>query len=283
MILWWTNPVQRRRRRWPEPGTTAITGAASGIGRALAVRLSCAGHNLGLADRNAEGLAETAARCERLGAAVHQEVFDVADRDAMACYAVHTSERFGSVDAICNIAGVIHAGTVEQASLEDLDLIMRTNFGGVVHGTTSFLPLVMASGGAIVNVSSAYGLISGPAYGAYNASKFAVRAWTDALRMEMLAAGRNVRVITVFPGGTRTPIMASSTSAAGSADAEARRQFFDTRIARTAPESVAEHIVTAMVRGKRRALVGPDAVLADVLARVSGTAYEHLLARTHLT
>jgi len=273
--------MQLRRPRWPEPRTTAITGAGSGIGRALALRLARPGQNLALADRHPQGLIATAAHCRRLGATVRHEIVDVTDEAAVRNYAANTAEQFRRVDAICNVAGIINAGTVEQTSLDEIDLIMRVNFGGVVHGTTSFLPHVIDSHGAIVNVSSAYGLISGPAYGAYNASKFAVRGWTDALRMEMAVGHRDVRVITVYPGGTRTPIMAASTSAAGPADAQIRREMFDTHIARTEPETVAQHIVRAMTTGKRRVLIGADAHLADLLARVSGTAYERLMIRAN--
>jgi NAD(P)-dependent dehydrogenase (short-subunit alcohol dehydrogenase family) len=185
---------------------------------------------------------------------------------------------FGEVTAVWAVAGIIHAGEVLDAPVEDVAAVVDVDFWGVVHTVRAFLPAVVASRGSVVTVSSAFGLVSAPAYGGYNAAKFAVRGWTDALRQEMRLARTGVAVTCVYPGGIRTPIMTGARSAAGVDDARRRRELFETRVARTSPEKAAEIILRGVRAGRPRVLVGADARVADLLARVTGTGYEHLLA-----
>jgi NAD(P)-dependent dehydrogenase (short-subunit alcohol dehydrogenase family) len=272
-------------RRSPSFGNgrvVALTGAASGIGRALAERLGRAGASLALADIDEARLADVVYTVRAGGGTAHGRILDVADAAEVDDWAAEVVGRFGSVEMIWNVAGIINAGTVEQSDRADLERLMAVDFWGVVHGTTAFLPHVLAAGGGhVVNVSSAFGLISAPGYGGYNAAKFAVRGWTEALRQEMRArrrdGGPEVHVTCVYPAGIRTPIMAGSTSAAGPQDAARRREIFESRIARIEPDRAALVILRGVRAGRSRVLVGRDAYVADLLARVTGTGYHRLI------
>ena len=180
--------------RHPDPiapgRVAALTGAASGIGRSLALAMGRAGVRLALADIDEAGLADVVDRVQREGGDAAGDVVDVADAAAVQQWARGVERRMGAVHMIWNVAGIINAGEVLESDLADLHRLLDVDFWGVVHGTTAFLPLIIdAGGGNVVNVSSAFGLISAPAYGGYNAAKFAVRGWTDALRQEMRLAG----------------------------------------------------------------------------------------------
>src|SRR3954469_19721045 len=186
----------------------AITGAGSGIGRALARELAARGTHLALSDIDDVGLAETVTLCEGAGVKVTSQRVDVADRDAVYAWADQVVADHGTVNFIFNNAGVALGATVEAMSYTDFEWLMGINFWGVVHGTKAFLPHLRASGeGHVVNMSSVFGLISVPAQSAYNASKFAVRGFTDALRMELDAEGSAVSATTVHPGGVKTNII----------------------------------------------------------------------------
>jgi len=243
-----------------------VTGAASGIGRALARELGAAGAKLALADVDAEGLRETAALVgvERCLTAV----VDVADREAVERFATDVVARFGAVHVVINNAGVTVSETIERLGYDDFAWLMGINFWGVVHGTKAFLPaLRQADEAAIVNVSSVFGLIAFPTQGAYNASKFAVRGFTEALRQEL--AGTRIAVHCVHPGGIRTNILRNArfyADAHGGADhADANEEF--ARLARTTPEQAARTIVAAVRRGRPRVLIGRDAWAIDRLQR----------------
>ena len=185
----------------------AITGAASGIGRALAIELAGRGTHLGLVDVDEAGLAETVAACEGRGVKVTSRRVDVADRSEVEAWAEAVVAEHGAIHLVVNNAGVALGATVEAMAHDDLEWLMGVNFWGVVHGTRAFLPhLLVAGEGHIVNVSSVFGLFSVPAQSAYNASKFAVRGFTDALRMELDLAGAGVSCTTVHPGGIKTNI-----------------------------------------------------------------------------
>jgi NAD(P)-dependent dehydrogenase (short-subunit alcohol dehydrogenase family) len=261
------------------PGrVAAVTGAASGIGRALALALGRAGVHLALSDADEAGLAEVVDRVRGEGGVARGDVVDVTDAVRVQQWARDVVGQMGSVHMIWNVAGIINAGDVLRSDLVELHRLLAVDFWGVVHGTTAFLPVIVdAGGGNVVNVSSALGLVSAPSYGGYNAAKFAVRGWTDALRQEMRLAGTGVRVTCVYPGGVRTPIMIRSTSAAGDEDARRRREFFETRVARTDPDRAAATILRGVRAGRSRVLVGADAYFADALARLTATGYEHLL------
>ena len=185
----------------------AITGAGSGIGRALANALARQGAHVALSDVDDTGLAETVAHCEGFGVKITAAHVDVADRDAVYAWADGVVADHDRINLIINNAGVALGATVESMSYEDFEWLMNTNFWGVVYGTKAFLPYLKQSGeGHVVNLSSVFGLISVPSQSAYNAAKFAVRGFTDTLRMELEIEDTNVSVTTVHPGGIKTNI-----------------------------------------------------------------------------
>jgi butyryl-CoA dehydrogenase len=243
----------------------AITGAGSGIGRALAVELAEKGAHLALCDVDEIGLAETAVRCEGHGIKVTTARVDVSDRAAVFAWADQAVAEHGKVNLICNNAGVALGATVEAMAIEDLEWLMGVNFWGVVHGTQAFLPHLRAAGeGHIVNVSSVFGLLSIPTQSAYNAAKFAVRGFTDALRMELEIDGGKVSCTTVHPGGINTNI---AKNARMDASMEGRNGEFE-RLLRTSPETAAKVILKAVEGNKRRTLIGADARVIDLIARL---------------
>jgi NAD(P)-dependent dehydrogenase (short-subunit alcohol dehydrogenase family) len=258
----------------------AITGAASGIGRALACDLAGRGAHLALSDVDEVGLAETVARCEGTGVKVTSQLVDVADRDAVFAWADQVVADHGKVNLVVNNAGVALGATVEGMSYEDLEWLMGINFWGVVHGTKAFLPHLRASGeGHVVNLSSVFGLISVPSQSAYNAAKFAVRGFTDSLRMELEIEGSCVSATTVHPGGVRTNIARKaridpSVEALGGA-ADTGEEF--DKIARTTPESAARQILAAVQKDRRRALIGHDATLIDLISRLPVGLYQRVV------
>ncbi|MGH9114526.1 MAG: SDR family NAD(P)-dependent oxidoreductase [Acidimicrobiales bacterium] len=260
--------------------TAVITGAGSGIGRALAVELASRGSALALSDVDEAGLAETVERCAGAGALVRGYRLDVSDREAVLSHAGTVASDFGRVDLVINNAGVAVVATVAEMSWADFDWLMGVNFWGVVHGTKAFLPHLLASGdGHLVNISSVFGFIGVPSQSAYNSAKFAVRGFTEALRQEMVAERKPVVVSCVHPGGVRTNIVRNSRiSGAGSAGRDKLVADF-ARLARTTPEQAAATILRGVERGRARILVGPDAYAIDAVARVLGSGYEGLLAR----
>jgi butyryl-CoA dehydrogenase len=261
----------------------AITGAGSGIGRALARELAARGAHLALSDIDETGLAETVTLCEGLGVKVTSQPLDVADRQAVYAWADKVVDEHGKVNLIFNNAGVALVATVEAMSYQDFEWLMNINFWGVVYGTKAFLPYLKAAGeGHVINLSSVFGLVSVPSQSAYNAAKFAVRGFTNALRMELEIEGAGVSCTTVHPGGIKTNIArnaridASITSLAGDLD-EARNQF--DRMAVTRPEKAARQILTAVEHDRRRALVGPDAPVIDFISRLPAGLYQRVLVK----
>ncbi|NMT62916.1 SDR family NAD(P)-dependent oxidoreductase [Marinobacter orientalis] len=253
-----------------------VTGAGSGIGRALAVALAAKGCRLALSDINDGGLAETAAQCSVTEVRTYH--LDVSDRDAIYAHADKVVGDFGQVSLVVNNAGVALSSSVREMTDEDFRWIMDIDFWGVVHGTRAFLPHLIASGaGHVVNVSSVFGLIGVPKQSAYNAAKFAVRGFTESLRQEMKLEKQPVAVSCVHPGGIRTNI-ANSARMGKSENADAQRKGFD-KIAMTTPEKAADTIVKGILKDESRILVGPDAWGIDVLNRVLGSAYQPLVER----
>ena len=183
----------------------SYTASCSGIGRALALNLAGQGCNLAIADVNAAGLKETAEAARQQGVKVLETVVNVADRAAVHAWADEVVREFGKVNLIFNNAGVAHAGTVEGSDYAEYEWIMNINFWGVVWGTQAFLPHIKRAGeGHVINTSSLFGLLALPTQGTYNASKFAVRGFTEALRQEVQCT--RVNVSCVHPGGIKTNI-----------------------------------------------------------------------------
>jgi NADP-dependent 3-hydroxy acid dehydrogenase YdfG len=261
-----------------EGKVAVITGAGSGIGRALALNLAQQGAKLALSDIEAEGLAETARQAERLGAEVKADRVNVAEREAVLAYAEDVIAHYGGVNQVFNNAGIAHNGDVDKTEFKDIERIMDVDFWGVVNGTKAFLPHVIASGdGHIVNISSLFGLIAVPGQSAYNAAKFAVRGFTEALRQEMLVAGHPVKVTCVHPGGIKTAVARNATVSEDQ-DAQSVAAFFDKWLAIHSPEVAAETIVDGVRRGRARVVIGWEAKALDVLARVGGSGYQRVIA-----
>jgi NAD(P)-dependent dehydrogenase (short-subunit alcohol dehydrogenase family) len=255
-----------------------VTGAASGMGRCLAVQLAEEGARLALSDVDTTGLAETVALARAKGAEVHEQRLDVASREAVVAYAETVAEHYGAVHLVINNAGIALTGDVVDLDFKDVERIMDVDFWGVTHGTMAFLPHLIASGeGTLVNISSLFGLIGMPGQSAYNAAKFAVRGFTESLRQEMLISGDPVTVTCVHPGGIKTNIVRNST-AVGRHDASALSELFDAKLSRTSADKAATVILNGARKGKARVLIGADAKALDLLQRVTGSGYQRLVA-----
>ncbi|NWA11197.1 SDR family NAD(P)-dependent oxidoreductase [Pseudomonas gingeri] len=263
----------------------AITGAGSGMGRALAIALAREGCHLALADKNAQGLEQTQALARAaalLPLRITSQVLDVADRVAMFDWATATAAEHGGINLIFNNAGVALSSTIEGMSLEDLEWIIGINFWGVVHGTQAFLPYLKQSGdGHIINTSSVFGLFAQPGMSGYNASKFAVRGFTEALRQELDLMGYGVSATSVHPGGIRTDI-ARSTRISDNVkgllidnEQQARADFEKLFI--TSPEQAARVILQGVRKNRRRVLIGRDAHALDLFVRLLPGAYQALV------
>lgn len=255
-----------------------ITGAASGIGRALAIRLSHE-HIAGIAisDVNEEGLRETASMISRVPVSVH--AFDVSDRQAVERFASDAIERHGRVTHLVNNAGVGVIGTFQQLALEDFEWLMGINFWGVIYCTKAFLPTLLEQESAhIVNVSSVFGFIAPSEQTAYTSSKFAVRGFTESLKAEL--SDTNIAVSCVHPGGIKTNIARNSRIGAGT-PREWKQQgvkFFD-KVARTSPETAADVIVAGIKNRNPRILIGTDARLISLFSRLFPKNYLPIIER----
>ena len=269
-------------------GVAVVTGAGSGIGRALAQRLAAAGSALAIADIDEAGLQETAHSLEKSSAQgapaksvplVTTHVVDVAKEESVKSFAADVSARHGRVTLLINNAGVALHGNFEEISLDDLRWLMDINFWGAVYGVKYFLPFLKREPRAhIVNLSSVFGLIAPAGQAAYSASKFAVRGFTEALRHEL--APTNVCVSCVHPGGIRTPIAEHARS--GAETPAAKREEGIARfkkLARTPPEKAAAVILRGVERREPRILIGIDAYQIDVLQRLRPATYWKSLAR----
>ncbi len=260
-------------------GVAVVTGAGSGIGRALAQQLVAAGSALALADIDEAGLLQTAQSLEKKGALVTTHVVDVADEAVVRSFAEDVGKRHGRVTLLINNAGVSLHGDFEEISLDDFRWLMNINFWGTVYGVNYFLPILKREKRAqIVNLSSVFGIIAPAGQCAYAASKFAVRGFTEALRHEL--EGGNVGVSCVHPGGIKTPIARRSRIGAGASASkrEANIERFE-RLARTPPEKAAERILRGVARREPRILIGTDAYQIDVVQRLRPASYWKALAR----
>jgi NADP-dependent 3-hydroxy acid dehydrogenase YdfG len=257
-----------------------ITGAASGIGRALALDVARRGARVAISDIDEPGLAETVDLVKAGGAReVRSDHLDVADRAAFAAYADVVVEHFGRVDVVVNNAGVALVGDVEDLDYRDMDWIMGINYWGVVHGTKEFLPHLIASGdGHLVNMSSLFGLVSIPSQSMYNSAKYAVRGFSEALREELLIAGHPVGVTVVHPGGVKTAIVRNARTSDREDHGNMARHF-DEKLASMEPEQAGRIIVEkGILGGKARLLVGRDAHVLHHFARLTGSRYQDVVA-----
>ena len=252
-----------------------ITGAASGIGKAIAIKLAEKGCHLALADTDIDGLEKLQQQIEVKGVECFIARLDVADNSAFITFAQQAHDKFNRIDMLFNNAGVSLIDSVENQTLEDFHWIMNINFWGVVHGTNAFLPYLKASPSAhIINISSVFGLLSLPLQSAYNASKYAVRGFTEALKMEM--AGSNLAVHCVHPGGIKTNI---TNHARVSTNAIPKSQLIAdfNQQAKTTAQQAAEIILAGVEKKQRRILVGEDAILLDGVVRKFPDTYEDVL------
>lgn len=259
-----------------------ITGAGSGIGRALAILLARKACRLALADINEAGLQETKEACEQFPAEVVATLVDLSNREAVYQWAKDTHATFGEVNLVVNNAGVSLTGTAEDLDYVQFEWLMSINFWGVVYGTKAFLPyLKQAKEAHLVNISSVFGIIAFPASSAYNASKFAVRGFTETLREELMIEKSHVKVTCVHPGGIQTNIAYGgrviSNPKWGIHDSQhAGREF--AKVAKTTPEQAADAIVRAVILERGRLLIGMDAKILDLLQRFLPVVYQKLLA-----
>lgn len=257
-----------------------VTGAGSGIGRALTHALTRDGAHVAASDIDPEGLAETQAACAP-GQVTPYRV-DVADRDAVLGFADEVRHQHGPASLVFNNAGVDLFASVADMSWKDFDWLMGINVGGVVNGTKAFLPQLIEAGSTrrparLINLSSAFGLIAIPYQGAYSTSKFAVRGFTEALRQEMIIERRPVTVHCVHPGVVRTNFGAHMRTA-DTEDPELAAKLFD-RTALTSPTKAARLILRGAEKNQARILIGADGRAMAAMPRLLGVHYAGLLAR----
>ncbi len=250
-------------------GAAAITGAASGIGRALAIELAARGLDLALADRDEAGLKAVAAE---IGSArkVSLHRVEVGQPEEIATFAREAIAAHPALNIVVNNAGVALLGAFDEIDQAQMDWLFDINFWGVVHGTRAFLPHLKTQGEAhIVNISSIFGIISPPGQSAYAAAKFAVRGFSESLRHELAVAKSPVRLSVVHPGGIATNIVRNSRTGVGITDNARRVQSierFDT-VAKTTPKQAALRIIKGIETNEPRILIGNDARFMDILQR----------------
>jgi len=262
-------------------GVAVITGAASGIGAALAVDLARRGMHLALVDLNAAGLQATATQARAAGITVSTHAMDVADHAAVAALPAAVLATHGRVTVLVNNAGVALGGLFGQIEAEDFDWLMAINFGATVRLTRAFLPVLEREAAAqVVNVSSIFGIIAPPAQTAYAASKFAVRGFSESLRHELEMNGSPVGVTIVHPGGVRTAISENARLAKGLNPEDVQRERANWRsLLALAPEKAAATIAAAIERRDPRVLVGQDAKGAALVQRLFPVTYWKHVAR----
>jgi NAD(P)-dependent dehydrogenase (short-subunit alcohol dehydrogenase family) len=256
-----------------------ITGAGSGIGRSLALRLARRGHNLALCDINTAGLADTAREARAAGAQVSEHPLDVADATAVAALPAAVEAAHGRVTEVFNNAGVSLVGAFREVTPADFEWLFSINFWGVVNMSRAFLPLLLREPQAhLVNVSSVFGFVGIPGQAAYCASKFAVRGFTESLRHELEATG--VRVVQVHPGGIKTNIAHAARHAA-SIEPAAQRALADNFVqsVRTTPDEAADVILNGLDKGLVRIRIGADARMLDRMARFAPVRYWAMLKK----
>lgn len=263
-----------------ENKVAAITGAGSGMGQQLAVLLAKAGCAVAISDVNEAGLKETLSLLKPYGVKVTSDVVNVGNQEAVFAWADKVKKEHGKVNLIFNNAGIAMANTVEGHSINDYERMMAVNFWGVIYGTKAFLPYLKETGdGHIINTSSIFGLTAQPTQSAYNASKFAVRGFTESLRQELDLQNNGVSATSVHPGGIKTNIghnaeMSDNVASLGM-DVKDSKAMAD-KVMRIPPEKAAQIILDGVKANKRRVLIGPEAYAVDGMQRLMPSLYQRL-------
>jgi len=254
-----------------------ITGAGSGIGRALAQRLAGKGARLALSDVNAKGLEETLGSLPAVTEA-RGYALDVSDRQAVFAHADTVKRDFRTAHCVINNAGATMIGTIEHMTVDEIDWQLGINLWGVIYGTKAFLPMMLAqSEGCIVNISSVFGLVGYPAQGAYNISKFGVRGLTECLWSEL--EGTGVRAVCVHPGGIKTNIEKAGRRCAAAGEEEARFSALADKLLQTSPDDCAADIIAGIEQGRKRIITGNRSTTLYWLSRLLPNAYPAILKR----
>jgi len=263
--------------------TAAITGAANGIGRSLAIELAARGCNLALADRDGAALRAVATEIAKVHSRkVTTHVFDVSDAQAIEEFAKAATGAHPTLNILINNAGVALMGTFAEIDLSQMEWLIDINFWGVVRGTRAFLPhLSLQQRSHIVNLSSIFGIIAPPGQCSYAAAKFAVRGFSESLRHELQAAKSPVRLSVVHPGGIATHIARNSRTGSGITDNERRAKSIERfeAVARTTPQQAALRIIKGIENDEPRILIGSDARMMDLLQRFRPATYWKVLSR----
>ena len=261
----------------------AVTGAASGIGRALALELAARGCDLALADRDEAGLQSVAAeiaKTQQRKVSTHR--LDVGEPDQIAEFAAAASAAHPKLNIVINNAGVALLGAFSEIEQAQMEWLFNINFWGTVHGTRAFLPILAKQPEAhIVNLSSIFGIIAPPGQTAYCAAKFAVRGFSESLRHELAMANSPVRLSVVHPGGVATNIVRNSRTGTGITDNARRAQSIDRfdAVAKTTPTAAAQRIILGIEKNQPRILIGNDARFMDLLQRFRPATYWKVLAK----
>ncbi|HXB80290.1 MAG TPA: SDR family NAD(P)-dependent oxidoreductase [Bradyrhizobium sp.] len=261
----------------------AVTGAASGIGRALAIELAARGCDLALADRDEAGLQTVAAEIAKAHSrkvSVHR--VDVGERTGIADFATAAIAAHPSLNILINNAGAALLGNFHEIDQAEMEWLFNINFWGVVHSTRAFLPhLATRPAAHIVNISSIYGIVAPPGQTAYSSAKFAVRGFSESLRHELQVADSPVRLSVVHPGGVLTNIARNMRMGTGVSDNERRAQAIDwfDQFAGTTPKDAALRIIRGVEKNEPRILIGGDARFLDLLQRFRPATYWRVMAR----
>jgi short-subunit dehydrogenase len=289
----WRTPLTFQGRRNPDMtairgSSVAITGAASGIGRALAMELAARGADLALADRDEAGLQTLAAELANTDIAkanprkVSLHRVDVASPEQIATFAREAITAHPKLNIVINNAGVALLGQFHEIDQAQMEWLFNINFWGVVHSTRAFLAhLAGQPASHIVNVSSIFGIVAPPGQTAYSAAKFAVRGFSESLRHELQLAKSPVRLSVVHPGGIKTNIVRNSRAGTGVTDNERRAQSIERfdAIAKTSPKDAALRIIKGIEKNEPRILIGADARFMDILQRFRPATYWNVMAK----
>jgi short-subunit dehydrogenase len=268
-------------------GAVAITGAASGIGRALAIELAARGADLALADRDEAGLQTVAADIAKTDQGARARKIslhrvDLGDPEAVTAFAREAVAAHPSLNIVINNAGVALLGQFHEIDQAQMEWLFNINFWGVVHSTRAFLAHLASQPAAhIVNVSSIFGIVAPPGNTAYVAAKFAVRGFSESLRHELQVAESPIRLSVVHPGGIKTNIVRNSRTGSGITDNERRAEAIERfdAIAQTSPKDAALRIIKGIEKNEPRILIGNDARFMDILQRFRPATYWKVMAK----